>query len=79
MRNFIYKYRSSKFKCFLNGLVFAILSVIAMFLCINILMDKTASRFEVLFPFCFSIISMLLGFISMFKANNCYKGARHRT
>lgn len=65
----MYRYRSSKFKCFLNGLVFALLSIIAMLLCINFLMDQTATRLDVLFPFVLSVISMLLGFISMFRTN----------
>lgn len=69
MRNFMYKYRSNKFRCFLNGLIFALLSIIAMYLCVNFLMDKTATRLDVLFPFILSVISMLLGFISMFRIN----------
>lgn len=69
MRSLMYRYRSSKFKCFLNGLVFALLSIIAMLLCINFLMDQTATRLDVLFPFVLSVISMLLGFISMFRTN----------
>lgn len=67
MRILYSKYRSSKFKCFLNGLMFAILSLVAMFLCVNFLMDKTATRLEILLPFGLSIISMLLGFVSMFR------------
>lgn len=67
MRNFLIKYRSNKFRRFLNGLIFAMLSLVAMFLCVYFLMDKSATRFEILIPFGVSIISMLFGFVSMFK------------
>ncbi|NLO08325.1 MAG: hypothetical protein GX129_00430 [Clostridiales bacterium] len=73
MRNFLSKYRTSKFRCFLNGLIFAGFSMIAMFLCVNFLMDKSATRIEVLIPFALSIISMLLGFASMFKTERLSK------
>lgn len=67
MRNLLLKYRSSKYRCFINGLIFASLSAVALFLCINFILDNTATRFEVLFPFLICIISMLLGFVSMFR------------
>jgi mannose/fructose/N-acetylgalactosamine-specific phosphotransferase system component IID len=67
MRNFIYKYNRSKFRCFLNGLWFAILSVAAMLFCVYYLRDKTAATIEILISFGLSILSMLMGFISMFR------------
>lgn len=68
MRNLIGRYRSSKFRCFLSGLVFAILSLGAMFLCVTLLTDKTATRLEILLSFGLSVLSMSLGFISMLRA-----------
>jgi uncharacterized membrane protein YbhN (UPF0104 family) len=70
MRIFLSKYRYSKFRRFLNGLAYAIVSVVAMFTCVYFLMDKTATRFEILIPFGLSIISMLFGFVSLFRNQN---------
>ncbi len=67
MRNFVYRYRASKFKCFFNGLAFAMISVLAMLLCVVFIMDKSATEFEIIFSFCLSVISMLFGFVSMFS------------
>lgn len=67
MRKLISRYKTSKFRCFLKGLIFAVLSLGAMFLCVNLLMDKTATKLEILLPFGLSVLSMSLGFVSMLR------------
>lgn len=67
MKRIVYRYRISKFKRFMNGLVFAIISVIALILCFIGITDQAAARSEIILPFGIAIISMLMGFVTMFK------------
>lgn len=66
MKKIVYRYRFSKFKRFTNGLLFAVITIIALFLCVMDLSGDTASRVKAILPFTIAIISMLLGFASMF-------------
>jgi len=67
MRNLMIRYKANKFRRFVNGLIFAMLSLVAIFLCVYFLKEKSATRLEIILPFVLSIISMLFGFVSMFK------------
>ena len=64
MKRMVYRYRFSKFKCFLNGLIFAVISIAALLLCLSDIASSTDR--EVILPFFIAIISMLLGLVSMF-------------
>ncbi len=71
MKQMVYRYRFSKFKCFLNGLLFAVISMIALLLCLSDI--SKAADSEVILPFFVAIISMLLGIISMLHDNRIRK------
>jgi len=65
MKRIISKYRSSKFKRFANGLLFAAISAMALALCkLGIIYNQ--ELIIVLMHFCLAILSMTLGFVSMF-------------
>jgi mannose/fructose/N-acetylgalactosamine-specific phosphotransferase system component IID len=67
MRNILRKFKSSKYRCFYKGLTYALLSVMAMFLCIFFIKDKSSTKFDILFSFCLAVICMLQGLASMYK------------
>ncbi len=67
MKKIVRKYRISKFKCFTNGLVFALISVSALFLCLTEMSKHTASMTGIILPFDVAIISMMMGFLTMFR------------
>lgn len=69
MKKIIQKYRFSKYKKFTNGLLFAVISLISLYLCISDIYNQTDSRLEILLPFIVAIISMALGFLTMFHNN----------
>jgi uncharacterized membrane protein YtjA (UPF0391 family) len=71
MKRMVYRYRFSKFRCFLNGLIFAVISMIALLLCLSDISKAAGS--EVILPFFIAIISMLLGIVSMFRDNGLRK------
>lgn len=73
MRRMVKKYKFSKFKCFLNGLIFASISLISLLLCMSEITVYSAEPAEVIPPFFIAIISMLLGLFSMFYNNNIGK------
>lgn len=66
MRRMVYKYRISKFKRFTQGLLFAIIAIIALTMCLADIW-ASAEQEEIILPFCIAIISILMGFISMFR------------
>ncbi len=74
MKKIVKKYQISKFRCFLNGLTFAMITVIALVLCLININGHTEVKGEVLLPFVIAIISMLMGFITMFRSNGLLKG-----
>ncbi|WP_197661703.1 hypothetical protein [Mobilitalea sibirica] len=65
MKKLVLKYRISKFKCFANGLLFAGITLIALILCVSDLTNNTSSK-HAMFPFMIAIISLLMGFVTMF-------------
>jgi hypothetical protein len=69
MKKIVYRYQISKFKRFTNGLIFALIALIALSLCIVDITDHTVVNTEIIFPFSIAILSMAMGFVSMFR--NC--------
>lgn len=65
MRKIVSKFRFSKYKSFVEGLLFATISMISIVLCISAITDKSATEFDIILPFIISIISLLIGFIVM--------------
>jgi hypothetical protein len=65
MKRIVYRYRISKFKPFTNGLLFAIITIIALALCLADISDHTAEA-EIILPFGIAILSMSMGIVSMF-------------
>jgi lipopolysaccharide export LptBFGC system permease protein LptF len=65
MKRIVYKYRISKFKRFAEGLLFAVLTVIALALCLAAISRNTTDTIIIL-PFCAAIVCMLMGLRSMF-------------
>lgn len=73
MRRMVKKYKISKFKCFMNGMIFASISLISLILCVSEITVYSAEPSEVILPFFIAIISMLLGLFSMFYNKNISK------
>ncbi len=73
MKKMVNRYKISKFKCFMNGLIFALISIAALLLCLSGLSDYAASGSEVILPFFIAIASMLLGMVSMFRSKEIRK------
>lgn len=69
MKKLINKYQISKFKCFINGLLFAIIALIAIALCILGISNHSINKIEILLPFCIAITSISMGCVSMFHNN----------
>jgi hypothetical protein len=66
MRKIILKYRVSKYRRITRGLLFAVISFAALSLCIFYSLDNASSELKIFLPFIIAIISMFLGFLSMF-------------
>ena len=66
MKKFIYRYRKNKFKRFLDGLMFAVISIISLTICYTYITDYTASLVKIILFFIIALLSLLLGFASMF-------------
>lgn len=69
MKKIVYKYQVSKFRRFANGLVFAIITCIALALCISHIYSQSMNKYELILPFSVAILSMLTGFYTMFHDN----------
>ena len=67
MKKIVYKYRINKFSRFTNGLLFAIISLIALSLCLSGMAEQTTTQSDIILPFGIAIISMSLGFLTMFR------------
>ncbi len=67
MRRMVYRYRISKFKRFMNGMVFGLISIIALLLCMSDISSYSTMRSDVILPFFVAIVSMLLGLFSMLR------------
>lgn len=72
MKKIIHRLRISKFKRFAEGLLFAIISIVALILCLSI--SNTNSQFLVTLTFVISMVSMLMGLVSMFHKDQNQKG-----
>lgn len=68
MKRIIFKYRSSKYKRFTGGLLFAVIAVIALALC-QIGIAGNEEQITVVMHFCVAVLSMLMGFVTMFRDN----------
>ena len=73
MKKMVNRYRISKFHRFMNGLVFGIISVIALLLCLSSITVYQSSDTNVILWFLISICSMLLGLFSMFRTKEGQK------
>ncbi len=69
MRRLVQKYRFSKFRCFLSGLVYASISAIALMLCLTYIYTQGEERVMISLTFAIAITSLLLGLVSMFGEN----------
>lgn len=69
MKKIYKKIRVSKFKNFIIGLIFAIISFIAISLCIADLQGNTVLHVNILIMFFVAIIHLILGFLIMIKEN----------
>lgn len=61
-------YRINKFRCFVNSMAFAIITAMALYLCIMNIYSKTETNTAILLPFFTAILSIILGVITMFRA-----------
>lgn len=69
MKKLINKYQISKYKCFINGLIFASIALIAITLCILRISNHSMNKIEIILPFCIAITSISMGCVSMFHNN----------
>lgn len=67
MKRMVYRYKISKFKCIMNGLVFGVISVITLLHCLYSITVYRSTAPDGILWFLISICSMLMGLISMFK------------
>ncbi len=74
MRKIVKRYRFSKYRYFTNGLMFALIACAALLLCFSGIYKYPYSKAEVLLPFMVAIISLVLGFVTMFRQKEVTKG-----
>ena len=77
MRKMVNRYKISKFKCFMNGLTFALISLTAVALCFYELSVYSDGESQALLTFFIAMISMLLGLFTMFRKKNIHKEKVH--
>lgn len=65
MRKILHKYRLSKFKCFVNGLLYAIISMVALILCLTYIFTQADAQVKISLTFGTACISLLLGLLSI--------------
>ncbi|MGB4659666.1 MAG: hypothetical protein WBI07_10820 [Mobilitalea sp.] len=73
MKKIVKRYQISKFNRFTNGLIFAVIAIIALSLCLIDIVNNNSSQTAVILPFGIAIISMLFGFYAMFRNNTVIK------
>lgn len=66
MRKMVHKYRLSKFRCFVSGLLFALISMIALILCLVYIYTRADALIQISLTFGVASISLLLGLLSIF-------------
>lgn len=69
MRKVVYRYKISKFKRCMNGMMFALISIIALILCMSDISHSTSTQLEVILPFFIAIVSMFMGLFTMLHDN----------
>lgn len=67
MKKVVRQLKESKFKRFVNGLLFAIISMISILLCMVNITDQNTPATHGVFLFIITIISMAFGFYFMFR------------
>ena len=67
MKKVVYRYKISKFKRCMNGLMFALISTVALLLCLSDISQSTTAQLGVILPFFIAIISLLLGLFTMLR------------
>lgn len=73
VKKMIHIYFVSKYKYFSRGLLFAIISLIALVLCLVCIFEQTNSKLNILFTFGIALLSMIMGLVSMFYKNDISK------
>jgi len=66
MKRFVHRYRISKFKRFTNGLLFAMISLIALSLCLVGIYISGATQRDIILPFVIGMLSLFMGIVAMF-------------
>ncbi len=74
MGRIVKRYRFSRYNRFLNGLLFAMVASVALWLCVTGISEYPNSRLEILLPFIVAVISMILGFVTMVRQPEAAKG-----
>lgn len=67
MKRMVYRYKISKFKRCMNGMVFGFISIIALILCMSGISQYSTMKSNVILPFFVAIVSMLLGLFTMLR------------
>lgn len=73
MKKIVIRYRCSKYRSFTGGLLFALISCVALLLCFSGLEKYQDTGMRILVPFIVAIISMVLGFVTMFRRSYVIK------
>ncbi|MDD3174803.1 MAG: hypothetical protein PHF63_14310 [Herbinix sp.] len=73
MKKIVHNYRISKYSRFTSGLLFAVISAVALILCVSYTYSQTNSRFGISLTFAIAIFSLLMGMVSMFRNNEVPK------
>ena len=68
------RYRFSKYKRSLDGLLFAIIAGVALWLCVYGMSEYQASRAKLILPFLVAVASTVLGFITMLRHPEAARG-----
>ena len=74
MKRMVYRYKISKFKRCMNGMIFGFISIVALLLCLSDLSHYTSATTEVILPFFIAIVSMILGLFTMLREQGRTKG-----
>lgn len=69
MKNFIHRYRMSKYRCFAGGLLFAVISATALIFCLSYADFQPDAQVKITLCFVIAISSLLMGLIYMFRNN----------
>ncbi len=67
MKRMVNRYKISKFKRCMNGMIFGLISIIALILCMSDISQYSTMESKVILPFFIAIVSMLLGLFTMLR------------